>query len=315
VLRVAGVPLAAFVGLLLRMTGRRAGVALIYHSLAARTGDARTELVPAHGAELFAAQVRHLARTYRVVSAAELPDAVARRRRGERFPVAVTFDDDLSSHVSLAAPILRRAGAQATFFLTGAALRAPYAFWWERLQRVADTDPARLQTLFADADLAKGETRTLHALGRWVESLAPEERQAFADSLRDSDGDHEAGLSADGVRALLDAGMDVGFHTRRHDPLPDLDEASLAAAFEKGRDELEEVVGSRLTIVAYPHGRADERVAAAAGRAGITIGYTGYGGAVRPGDEPLMLRRLGPSYRSAGHFAVQVVATLLRARG
>ena len=63
----------------------------------------------------------------------------ARRRspvgRGEPFPLAITFDDDLRSHVELALPILPVAGAPATFFLTGASLQGPASFWWERLDR------------------------------------------------------------------------------------------------------------------------------------------------------------------------------------
>ncbi|MDP9227052.1 MAG: hypothetical protein M3P18_25045 [Actinomycetota bacterium] len=94
--------LAAVVGSLLRLSARRAGIALVYHGVALRTGDTNLELVAPHGVDIFEAEMRHLARTYRVVSAAELLDAVARRRRGERFPIAVTFDDDLASHVSLA---------------------------------------------------------------------------------------------------------------------------------------------------------------------------------------------------------------------
>jgi peptidoglycan/xylan/chitin deacetylase (PgdA/CDA1 family) len=215
-------------------------------------------------------------------------------------------------------PILQRTGLHATFFLTGASLRAPFSFWWERLQRVADADEPRLTRLFAElgADPSAATGRgSLHALGRLVEGLEPDAREAFADSLTEPGGDPpDAGLDAAGVRALLDAGMSIGFHTLRHDPLPALDDRALAAAFRQGREELEEVVGERLRVVAYPHGRADGRVAAAARSAAFETGYTGYGNPVQPGDDPLFLGRIGPSYRSVGHFAVWIVAALVRAR-
>jgi peptidoglycan/xylan/chitin deacetylase (PgdA/CDA1 family) len=316
VLRVLGLPVAAVVELLLRLTARRAGVALVYHAVAPRTGDPDRELVAPHGAGLFEAEMRYLAHTYRIVPAAELPEAVARRRRGERFPAAVTFDDDLASHVRLALPILQRTGIHATFFLTGASLTGPFSFWWERLQQVADADERQLARLFAaiGAEPAEGKRSLLHKLGRLVERLEPEAREAFADSLPEAEADRsDSGLDAEGVRELVEAGMSIGFHTRRHHPLPSLDDRALEAALEEGRDELEELIGERLTVVGYPHGLADERVAAAARRAGFETGYTGLAEPVQPGDEPLLLGRLNPSYRSAGHFALQIAAALVRA--
>ena len=57
----------------------------MYHGVAAHAGDPSSEFVPAMGASLFACQVRHVARHYRVVRAGELRSAVAARRRGGRF--------------------------------------------------------------------------------------------------------------------------------------------------------------------------------------------------------------------------------------
>ena len=116
------------------------------------------------------------------------------------------------------------------------------------------------------------------------------------------------------VRALVDGGMTIGFHTRGHHPLPTLDDDKLADALAEGRLDLEEVVGERLKVVGYPHGRADSRVAAAARRAGYCVGYTGNARAVQVGDDALLLGRIDPSYRSLGHFALQLVHALARSR-
>jgi peptidoglycan/xylan/chitin deacetylase (PgdA/CDA1 family) len=289
----------------LRFTDRRRGVALVYHALARRSGDPEAELVAPHGERLFEHQLGFLARAFRIVDAAELPAAVAARRRGERFPAAVTFDDDLSSHVSTALPILLRHEARATFFLTGATLAGPSAFWWQRLQHAARAEPELVAQLCREQGAA-----SLHELARRVECLEPAELRAFEERLGGADA--EPGLRAEDVRALVDAAMAIGFHTRRHRYLPLLPEDELAQAFEEGRAELERLAGGPLTIVAYPHGAGDERVAAAARTAGFDAGYTGRPRAVRPGDDPLLLGRLSPSHRSAGHLAVQLVAALLR---
>jgi peptidoglycan/xylan/chitin deacetylase (PgdA/CDA1 family) len=252
------------------------------------------------GTRLFAAQVRHLRSRYRVVPASELLNAVRGRRRGEPFPVAITFDDDLKTHADIVAPILSAAGATGTFFLSGASLRAPYAFWWERLQAAVDGG-LDLQPLGLDLRRRPG----IHEIGRQIEALEPAERREVERRLGEITGPDspDAGMRAEAVQRLLAAGLEVGFHTRRHDTLPPLTDAELSHAFERGRSELEDVLGHRLTVISYPHGRADGRVALAARTAGFTTGFTGFQDVVAPDSEPLLLGRLSPSYRSVGEFA------------
>jgi len=303
--RVVGVPLGLLVLFGLRFTGRRAGIALVYHALAPQAGDPDVDLVAPHGEAVFERQLRFLARAFRVVDASELPRAVAVRRRGERMPLAVTFDDDLASHLNALA-ILGRHGVRATFFLTGATLQGPAAFWWQRLQHTARTEPERVAALCREHDVA-----TLHELARKLELLGPTELAAFEERLAAWD-DGDPGLGTEGVQALARAGMSIGFHTRRHRYLPHLPAGALAAAFVEGRAELEELAGRPLSVVAYPHGAADERVAAAAQAAGFEVGYTGSPRAVRAGDDPLLLGRVSPSHRSTGRLALQLVAALAR---
>jgi peptidoglycan/xylan/chitin deacetylase (PgdA/CDA1 family) len=316
-LRPLALLLAAPSAYVLRLSGRRAGIALVYHGLAERTGTPELELVPSHGIELFEGQVRHLSRTYRLVLADDLPEAVAHRRRGDRFPVAITFDDDLASHVRLALPALLRHGARATFFLTGTTLEGPQPFWWQQLQHALASDPKRLSELLQSVGLEPAEVdpAAVHEVALLIERSEPGVREALVGALRDSfDGPLEAGVSEEGVRTLVDAGMRIGFHTRGHHVLPPLDEEALKAAFEDGRAELERPVGARLTVVAYPHGRADERVARAARSAGFKAGYTGSAVPVGADDDPLLLGRLTPSYRSPRHLAAEVAAALIRGR-
>jgi peptidoglycan/xylan/chitin deacetylase (PgdA/CDA1 family) len=292
---------------------RRAGVALVYHRLAERTGSPERELVPAHGTDLFDAQLRSLGRAFRPVRAEDLLHAVGTRRRGERFPVSITFDDDLQSHVRFALPALQRHGLHATFFLTGATLHAPSPPWWERLQAVVDEDPRRLRKLFEAVGVGATEGGSLHELARQVELLEPSARAQFAATLPETArAPAETGLQSDDVRALVAAGMTIGFHTRRHDRLTSLDEPTIAVELTDGRVELESVTGTQLALVAYPHGHADDKVASAARRAGFVQGFTGGAKAVGPGDDPLLLGRVSPTHRSAHALVLQLLETLLR---
>jgi peptidoglycan/xylan/chitin deacetylase (PgdA/CDA1 family) len=300
--------LARGIGAALRLTGRRLGLAVMYHRVSDPAGDPARELVPALGTELFDAQLRHLRARYTVVAASELVDAAARRRRGRRFPVAITFDDDLRSHVEVALPMLRRAGLPATFFLCGASLDGPNPFWWERLQRAAD-EGRDLSEL-----VPVGAAASVHQAGRAIEDMAPGTRAAVSSRLAAMVTDEDAaetGLRRADVRALVEGGGDVGFHTRGHDALPGLDDDALATALTAGREELAALAGSDLRLIAYPHGRADGRVAAAARAAGFTTGFTGTAEAVAPGSDPLLLGRVEPSFDSAGRFAMQLVRCLM----
>src|SRR5438128_5419030 len=130
-----GGPFAVALERLVRLSGRRAGIALVYHRVAADDGYSRGVFTPYVHVNVFEDQVRHVLARYRVVPAKELQEVVRRRRRGERFPVAITFDDDLASHEDVALTVLQQARIPATVFLSGASLEQPYSFWWERLYR------------------------------------------------------------------------------------------------------------------------------------------------------------------------------------
>lgn len=298
----------------LRLSDRRAGVALVYHAVEERAGDPERELVPAMASSLFEHQVRYLERHYRVVKAGDLLRAVAQRRRGERFPVALTFDDDLRCHVDVTLPILRRAGVPGTFFLTGASLERPRSFWWERLARAPRE---RLPDLVATVPGHEPEPRpSLHELGALMKQLDAAARAEVEARLVDVAGPDpaDAGLRAADVRLLVDAGMEIGFHTLQHHNLLVLSDASLGEAMDEGRAFLEDVVGSPLEAICYPYGYADRRVADAARAAGFVTGFTAESAAVTADGDPLLCGRVGPSFRSAGRLATQLPLALLSAR-
>jgi peptidoglycan/xylan/chitin deacetylase (PgdA/CDA1 family) len=237
---------------------------------------------------------------------------VAGRRRGQRIPIAITFDDDLACHLTESAPLLRRAGLTATFFLSGASLSRPFSFWWERLQAAADGDLAGTRALVG---LSAGQG-DIHALGLEVQFMEPAERDAVAERLAEALGPDpdDSGLRADQVRALVEGGFEVGFHTRHHDVLPRLDDDALAAALSDGRAELEELAGRRLEAIAYPYGMGDDRVASAAAAAGFRTGFTARREAVGPDTDPLLIGRIPEVFDSTGRFALRLVRALFAQR-
>lgn len=297
-----------------RARGGPAGAALCYHRVGDPQGRAGDRLVPALGTRLFAEQLAMLAARFRLVPAAELPAAAAEHRRGARLPLAVTFDDDLACHADVSLELLARHSVPATFFVGGAALDGPRPFFWEVLQAALDAGLAADDALLPrvpDPAGAGGTRRLSDAVG----ALPRDERDALTATLVERvGGPPEPGLRAAGVRRLVDAGFQLGFHTRDHEDLRRLGDRELAAALRDGRGRLEAIAGRPLTALAYPFGLADRRVAAAARAAGFTAGYTLEREPLRPGGDPLLIGRFQPSFVSAGHTAMELARPLTAAR-
>lgn len=304
-------PLATTGNALHRLNGHRAGIVLAYH----RIGDPHQRwdegrLNPRLGTRFFEAQLRHLTRRYRVVPASELLDAVKNRRRGERFPAAVTFDDDLPSHAREAMPILKRVGVPATFFVSGASLDRPFSFWWEQIDRAVDRGTLSEAELRAMVPARRGNPGTrggLPSIARDIEVMPAGERKALLEELGERAGPDppDAGLREADLRALASSGFEIGFHTLRHPNLATLDDAQLALAMTDGRERLANVIGRELSSIAYPGGRWDPRTPEAARAAGYKLGFTTDPEAVLTGSDPLCLGRLDPLWcETLGHFAL-----------
>ena len=94
---------------------------LVYHHV---TPDPSAQAGPVQvtSVDAFAMHMRYLHRAYRVVGAGEVLEATMERRRGAKFPVAVTFDDDLPSHEHVVMPVLVDLKVPATFFVGGRGL-------------------------------------------------------------------------------------------------------------------------------------------------------------------------------------------------
>lgn len=76
------------------------------------------------------------------------------------------------------------------------------------------------------------------------------------------------------LRALADAGWEIGSHTHTHPRLTHLDDAALKREMERSRTICEEIRGSLCLSVAYPYGDYDARVMRAAAAAGYRAGGT-----------------------------------------
>lgn len=281
-----------------RIAGLRGrSLVLLYHRLT--EGEiSGPQVVPSIPAELFRRQVEALAGVGRVVP---LADLLAGADRGTpRF--ALTFDDDYPSHVVSALPILRELRLPATFFLSGRSLHGAGPYWFEALERwvrerglsevAARLEvPADLEAVILACEADEGLRRVAEEEGR--------------DGVRH--------LEPGDIGALADAGMTIGFHTVDHAVLPRLSDRELEEAVRAGREELAEVVGRSLDLFAYPHGKADGRVARKVREAGYAAAWTGRPRPMHPREDRHLLGRWEPGPLPPDELLVRLSIRLSRA--
>lgn len=97
------------------------------------------------------------------------------------------------------------------------------------------------------------------------------------DNVWDSEGPRKALMTADEVRQVADAGMEVGSHGMLHRPLGTAADATLLDEVGKSRTVLEQVTGRNVGGFCYPYGDVSRRVIEAVRCAGYD-----YGCAIRP---------------------------------
>jgi peptidoglycan/xylan/chitin deacetylase (PgdA/CDA1 family) len=275
------------------------GLILVYHRIAPGP-DLGGGVVPTVPVELFRRQLEAILDVGEVVEL-ELLLRASRRRR-PRF--AVTFDDDYLTHTDVALPVLRELRVPATFFLCGRSLQEMGPAWFDVLDLLVRRD---------------GLERTRRAIGSeaaTVEELALQcERN---EPLRRAVIERGGALGSAGqlgsaeIAALTQADMSIGFHTLRHVVLPTLDERSLRREIITGRDVLGSAASQRISLFAYPHGKADARAAGAVRDAGYRAAVTGQPRAIARRSDPFLLGRWEPGPLGIDELLSGIAAKLSR---
>lgn len=249
IFRLARVSGATAVG----RTLRPGAVVLCYHNVVVGSAPAADRALHLR-VEAFAEQMAWLARHFTVVALDEL-HARAARGRSLRGLAAVTFDDAYQGTLAHALPLLTRMAVPATVFVPTAAPARGEPFWWDRASAGAAADPARrthcVETLAGDAAA--------------ILAGAPADPPLPAQCLP---------ASWAQINAASTSLCAFEAHSVTHRNLARLDDAALLAELRDAMQHLAEHTGTTPRWLAYPYGRWDARVAAAAREAGYTGAWT-----------------------------------------
>lgn len=271
-----------------------------------------------HDAAAFEAQLEFLARHFRVLPLTEAIRFLFEKRLPARA-VCITFDDGYADNAEIALPILRRHGLHATFFVASGFLDG--GRMWndsviEAVRRAGGESLDLTDLGFGRYPVSDFRSKRLaaEALVDALKYRAPAARSEVVERIAGRIGAMLPGdlmLRADQVRALHSAGMDIGAHTVRHPILAAVDAISAREEIARGREQLESIIGGRVTLFAYPNGRPRRDYGFEHARLVESLGFAAAvstaPGAARHDSDRYQLPRIAPWVESSARFALRVL--------
>lgn len=199
-------------------------------------------------------------------------DLAVRQLAGGNLPAraaAITFDDGYADNLTVAMPLLHRAGMSATFFIATGFLDGG-RMWNDTLIEAVRHSPLERLDL-RDLSPCYADLPEL-PLGNWAERraavdaliarskyLPPGERldlvAAVARASKSTALSDDLMLSSAQLRALHAGGMGIGAHTVNHPILARLTDEEAKAEMQDSKAFLENLLDERVGLFAYPNGK------------------------------------------------------------
>ena len=234
----------------------------------------------------------------------------------------VTFDDGYRDNYDTALPILLRHGVVGTFFIATGFLDGG-RMWNDdiieavRLSAGGSIDWSRYGLGCHDLSSTQAMRDCLDlVLGR-LKYFPHRQRAQTAREIAccaGVDDKSELMMSADDVRAIRAAGMEIGGHTHTHPILSTLGDEEAFAEIVRGKDELESILSERVGVFAYPNGNPTLDLAARhvemLKNAGFGAAATTENGVGTASCDPFLIPRFTPWDRTPARFATRCALVL-----
>lgn len=281
---------------------------LTYHRV--DTLDASPEL---HSSTLsatvegFDAQMRMLAKRFRVVSLVELLDMLRAGRPLPARSVLITFDDACRCFAERAWPILRRYQLPATLFVPTSFPGETLEFWWDTIHRLvlaSASHGGKIDSPWGCLTIHDEASRrsSFRKLADWYAETPNEKAVAWLAEACEQIGlpvSPSPVLTWDELRGLADHRLSLAAHSRCHQPLTALTAEQLTEEIRGSWDDVRRQMGAAAPVFAYPGGYVDDRVREQVRAAGIELAFGTRRGANKLHQcDPLLLRRINVGRRS-----------------
>ncbi len=235
-------------------------------------------------ADLFAASLAFFRAHYHVVALDDVLAARAGERALPERPLLITFDDGWSDNEEYALPALRAAGLPATIFVVSEAVGRAQPFWQEQLitaWRAQRLSRARADALWREltggdppfAMLGPDDLWAIRTLIEHLERLDHDARdRALAPLAAVLDDGVRHMITADQLRALARGRVAIGAHGQTHRPLTEVDAAAEVRAARRALED--QLGGTPVTTLSFPHGKHTDAVRDAVRAAGVRLQFT-----------------------------------------
>ena len=194
-----------------------------------------------------------------------LAEAVARLKEGALppRPLAITFDDGYADNWQIACPVLGRLGLHATFFVATGYLDGGTMFndlVIEAIRRAdsSQVDLSRLGFGLYDVGSPESKRRAIQELLDAIKYLPPRSRADKALAIGEAIGasvPSDLMMRSKDIERLHQAGMGIGAHTVTHPILAQIPPDEAREEMNSSKARLEELIGTPVTLFAYPNGR------------------------------------------------------------
>lgn len=320
------------------------GVILMYHRIAEEQSDPWNLCV---SPDNFREQLDALRSAgLRVMHLRELAASLASGRVPKRS-VVITFDDGYFDNLENGRPLLEQYGIPATVFVASGYLGSEGEFWWDAMDRVL-LMPGKLPEKFEVMIDGARRSWELNGDATWTDEAAERYRdwrpygsahtprqRLYQDLrkavLRASPAERArtvaellawAGIPSkarpkrkilddDGLRRLaVDDLIDIGGHSISHPELANLTVAEQDHELRISKDRLEQILGRKVTALAYPHGSCSAETKRLAEAAGYAFACGTQRRAVERGADRYELPRVGVRNVSGREFRAMLAEFL-----
>jgi peptidoglycan/xylan/chitin deacetylase (PgdA/CDA1 family) len=259
-----------------------------------------------------------------------LDEAVQQLREG-RLParaLAISFDDGYADNHDVALPILARHGLQATFFVATGFLDGG-RMWNDTMIELVRRAPGpeldlsalalpALDTLdLTSLEARRQSARRLTMALKYLPLAERAEKVAHVEAIARRCAvvlPVDLMMTAEQVRALRVAGMQIGAHTVNHPILQTLTDEAARTEIAGGRRQLEGIVDAPVKLFAYPNGKLGQdygaRDAALARDSGFDAAFTTHAGHSTASTDPFQLPRYTPWQTNRWRFGFQLARNL-----
>ena len=234
----------------------------------------------------------------------------------------ITFDDGYADNYHIALPILQRSGLSATFFIATGFLDGG-RMWNDTVVealRAFDGAVLDLTALGLGRHATDGLDQKRSAIDNLIRQL---KYQPLADRVAVTEQivamarvkpPHGLMMTSPEVAALHQAGQQIGAHTVSHPILAQLVPEAAHQEIEGSKLYLEQLLGERISVFAYPNGKPGEDYSPSnvelVRRLGFDAAVSTQWGSTGRGDDLFQMRRFTPWDASRWRFGSRLIGNL-----